>query len=132
MNQRSQTGPAESAAILFEGVTKRFVRTDGSELLAVENVSFAASPGRIVALLGPSGSGKTTLLNMAAGLIEPDAGEVRIAGRGRAGAQPGDGRRHLADGRAFRAPGRADAVRHACAASGASRQPKPQRAFRHP
>jgi ABC-type nitrate/sulfonate/bicarbonate transport system ATPase subunit len=84
MTQRSQADPAERAAILFEGVTKRFVRADGSELLAVENVGFALPAGRIVALLGPSGSGKTTLLNMAAGLIEPDSGEVRIAGRDRA------------------------------------------------
>src|SRR5258706_1890903 len=84
MTQRSDAGPGERAAILFDGVSKRFVRAEGSELLAVENVSFALPYGRIVALLGPSGSGKTTLLNMAAGLIEPDAGEVRIAGRGRA------------------------------------------------
>jgi ABC-type nitrate/sulfonate/bicarbonate transport system ATPase subunit len=84
MTQRSETVPAERAAILFDGVSKRFTRADGSELLAIENVSFALPAGRIVALLGPSGSGKTTLLNMAAGLIEPDAGELRIAGRNRA------------------------------------------------
>jgi ABC-type nitrate/sulfonate/bicarbonate transport system ATPase subunit len=84
MTQRSEAEPAAGAAILFDGVSKRFTRADGSELLAVENVSFALPCGGIVALLGPSGSGKTTLLNMAAGLIEPDAGEVRIAGRDRA------------------------------------------------
>src|SRR6266550_3082463 len=81
MTPRSQTGPVERAAIHFESVSKRFVRADGSELLAIENVGFALPAGRIVALLGPSGSGKTTLLNMAAGLIPPDAGEIRIAGR---------------------------------------------------
>ena len=82
MTQRSEADLAESAAILFDGVSKQFTRADGSELVAIENVRFAVSPGSIVALLGPSGSGKTTLLNMAAGLIEPDAGEIRIAGRG--------------------------------------------------
>src|SRR5258705_13665604 len=83
MTQRSEVDLVERAAILFNGVSKRFVRADGSELLAVENVSFALPSGGIVALLGPSGSGQTTLLNIAAGLIEPDAGEVRIAGRER-------------------------------------------------
>lgn len=80
MEQLLPTGFAEAAAIDFAGVSKWFVRADGSELLAVDKVSFAVPPGSIVALLGPSGSGKTTLLNMAAGLIGPDAGEVRIAG----------------------------------------------------
>jgi NitT/TauT family transport system ATP-binding protein len=84
MTQRSETNLAERAAILFDGVSKRFTRADGSELLAVENVSLALPSNSIVALLGPSGSGKTTLLNLAAGLIEADAGEVRIAGRNRA------------------------------------------------
>jgi ABC-type nitrate/sulfonate/bicarbonate transport system ATPase subunit len=84
MTQRSQADLAERAVILFDGVSKRFARADGSELLAIEDVSFAVPSGSVVALLGPSGSGKTTLLNMAAGLIEPDAGKVRIAGRDRA------------------------------------------------
>src|SRR5258705_12879488 len=84
MTQRSEVDLVERAAIVFDGVSKRFTRADGSELLAVENVSFAVPRGGIVALLGPSGSGKTTLLNLAAGLIEADAGEVRIAGRNRA------------------------------------------------
>jgi ABC-type nitrate/sulfonate/bicarbonate transport system ATPase subunit len=76
--------PAQSAqapAIVFAGVSKRFIRADGSELLAVQDVSFAVAPRSIVALLGPSGSGKTTLLNMAAGLIAPDTGELQVAGR---------------------------------------------------
>ncbi|HET6573671.1 MAG TPA: ATP-binding cassette domain-containing protein [Fimbriiglobus sp.] len=37
--------------------------------------------GDRLALLGPSGSGKTTLLRLVAGLEDPDAGEVHIAGR---------------------------------------------------
>jgi len=35
----------------------------------------------VLAVLGPSGSGKTTLLSLVAGITEPDAGSVRLAGR---------------------------------------------------
>ena len=38
-------------------------------------------PGEFVAVVGPSGSGKSTFLNLAAGLDEPSAGEVRVFGR---------------------------------------------------
>lgn len=34
----------------------------------------------LTVLFGPSGAGKTSILNMVAGLIEPDAGHVRVAG----------------------------------------------------
>ena len=47
---------------------------------ALENVSFAIEPGRIVGLLGPNGSGKTTLIKLANGLLTPDSGEILIAG----------------------------------------------------
>lgn len=48
---------------------------------AVGGVSFTAPEGKVTALLGPSGSGKSTLLRMVAGLEEPDAGSIRIAGQ---------------------------------------------------
>ncbi|MCO7273459.1 MULTISPECIES: ABC transporter ATP-binding protein [Cellulosimicrobium] len=37
--------------------------------------------GEVVALMGPSGSGKSTLLHLLAGLLVPDAGQVRLLGR---------------------------------------------------
>jgi putative ABC transport system ATP-binding protein len=42
------------------------------------NVSIGA--GEILAVMGPSGSGKSTLLHCLAGILVPDAGEVRFAG----------------------------------------------------
>ena len=47
---------------------------------ALENVSFAIEPGRIVGLLGPNGSGKTTLIKLANGLLTPNSGEILIDG----------------------------------------------------
>jgi ABC-2 type transport system ATP-binding protein len=47
----------------------------------VDGVSFEVGPGEIVGLLGPNGAGKTTTLNMVLGILEPDAGSIRIEGR---------------------------------------------------
>lgn len=43
-------------------------------------LSFALVPGEIAGLVGPAGSGKTTLLRVAAGLLRPRTGAVRIWG----------------------------------------------------
>ena len=50
-------------------------------LRAVDGVSFAVEPGRILGLLGPNGAGKTTTVSMISGLLRPDAGEVLVSGR---------------------------------------------------
>ena len=47
----------------------------------IEDLSLSLPAGRIVGLLGPNGSGKTTLIKMAAGLLRPTAGDIRILGR---------------------------------------------------
>jgi NitT/TauT family transport system ATP-binding protein len=62
-------------AIRFERVAKRF-----GDYAAVENVDFEVRPGSFVSLVGPSGCGKSTVLNMAAGLIAPSQGVVRVFG----------------------------------------------------
>lgn len=48
---------------------------------AVRGVSLSLCPGEVLAFLGPNGAGKTTTIKMIAGLIYPDAGWVRIAGK---------------------------------------------------
>lgn len=48
---------------------------------AVADVSLEFGAGTLTALLGPSGCGKSTTLNLVAGLLTPDAGDVRFADR---------------------------------------------------
>ena len=47
---------------------------------ALENISLAVEPGRIVGLLGPNGSGKTTLIKLANGLLRPSEGQILVCG----------------------------------------------------
>ena len=47
---------------------------------ALQDVSLAIEPGRIVGLLGPNGSGKTTLIKLANGLLTPTQGQILIDG----------------------------------------------------
>jgi ABC-type sugar transport system ATPase subunit len=56
---------------------------------ALDGVSIAARPGRVLTLLGPSGCGKTTLLRIVAGLEEPDTGRLELDGRSLLGVPPG-------------------------------------------
>ena len=56
-------------------LTRRF-----GHRVAVEDVTFDIERGDIFALLGPNGAGKTTTLRLLAGLIQPSAGEVHLAG----------------------------------------------------
>jgi nitrate/nitrite transport system ATP-binding protein len=54
---------------------------DGSGRRSVlENISLSIEEGEFVAIVGFSGSGKTTLISTIAGLLKPDAGEVRLRG----------------------------------------------------
>ena len=61
-------------------LTLRRLRKTFGAVVAVDDVSLDAAPGEFLSLVGPSGCGKSTVLRMVAGLVEPDAGEVVLAG----------------------------------------------------
>jgi ABC-type uncharacterized transport system ATPase subunit len=67
---------APAPPLALSGITKRF-----GDLLALEAVDFAVGAGEVVGVLGENGAGKSTLMNVASGLLHPDAGAIRVAGR---------------------------------------------------
>jgi len=54
-------------------LTKKYSATT-----AVDSATVTLEPGRIYGLLGPNGSGKSTFMKLAAGLVHPTSGEIRI------------------------------------------------------
>lgn len=50
------------------------------DVLMLDGASGAVAPGEVLALRGANGSGKTTLLRVIAGILQPTAGTVRVAG----------------------------------------------------
>jgi ABC-2 type transport system ATP-binding protein len=67
-------------AIRAVGLRKQFHSTDGTPVLAVDDVDLTVHPGEIVAFLGPNGAGKTTTVDMLLGLTRPDAGTIEVYG----------------------------------------------------
>ncbi|HEY1332373.1 MAG TPA: ABC transporter ATP-binding protein [Actinomycetota bacterium] len=81
------TTPTRNAAIEVKGLVRHY-----GEIRAVDGVDVRVDAGEIRGLLGPNGAGKTTLLRMLFGLVQPDKGSMRLAGKrvdGRATATPG-------------------------------------------
>jgi ABC-2 type transport system ATP-binding protein len=58
-----------------EGLVKRFGKVE-----ALAGLDLVAGGGQVTAVLGPNGAGKTTFVRMAATLIRPDAGTLRVTG----------------------------------------------------
>jgi NitT/TauT family transport system ATP-binding protein len=79
--------PITDHALVLDNITCTFIdRHDRTQrYTAVRDVTLAIAPGEFVSVVGPTGCGKSTLLNVAAGLLEPSAGSVRVFGEPLAG-----------------------------------------------
>ncbi|MER6731414.1 ABC transporter ATP-binding protein [Streptomyces puniciscabiei] len=72
-------------AIEATGLGKCFGRRGG---WALRDCAFRLPAGRVCALVGPNGAGKSTLLALAAGLLPPTEGRIRVLGTSPAAARP--------------------------------------------
>jgi NitT/TauT family transport system ATP-binding protein len=79
-SQVSGALPDGEAEIELRGVSKRF-KARNRDTLALTGIDLGIRKREFVTLLGQSGCGKTTMLRILAGLTQPTAGEVTIAGR---------------------------------------------------
>jgi ribose transport system ATP-binding protein len=70
------TGVAEAPALSLVSVEKRFPGVH-----ALKNVSIEIKRGEVIGLIGENGAGKSTLMKILSGVYQPDAGEIRIAGK---------------------------------------------------
>ena len=62
--------------IEVDRLTKRYGKT-----IAVDDLSFRVTPGRITGFLGPNGAGKTTTLKAVLGLVHPTSGTTTVFGK---------------------------------------------------
>jgi len=69
------TEPVLAAADLAKAFT-----AGGRRVQALAGVGFGIRAGAVTGLIGPDGAGKTTLMRLAAGLLAPDAGSIRVLG----------------------------------------------------
>ena len=64
------------AVLQLSSIDKRF-----GDVVALDRTDFALRQGTVHALLGENGAGKTSLMRIAFGMVQPDAGIMRVAGR---------------------------------------------------
>lgn len=71
------TAPRLHGRVAFADVS--FVYAGSKKVL--HNITFAAEPGQIVALMGATGSGKSTLINLIARFYDPTGGQINVDGQ---------------------------------------------------
>ena len=83
-----ETASTRDHNVRIENLTKIFEEDDGSEVVAVDDLSIDINRGEFLVLVGPSGCGKTTTLRTVAGLETPTEGMIEIEGKDVTGLEP--------------------------------------------
>jgi ABC-type multidrug transport system fused ATPase/permease subunit len=75
-----RSAPAiEPGAIAFRDVSFHYDRSSRAGA-GIERLNLTIAPGTFLGVSGPTGAGKTTLADLLIGLLEPDSGEITVAG----------------------------------------------------
>lgn len=76
--ERTDTPHSTSATAVVASLDA--VNKNYGDIRALKQVNFRVRAGELVALLGPNGAGKTTAVKLLLGLLQPNAGKVRVFG----------------------------------------------------
>ena len=72
-------------ALALERISVTFVADGVARFTAIKNATLVVRPGEFVSVVGPTGCGKSTVLNVAAGLLAPSTGNVKVFGQNLSG-----------------------------------------------
>lgn len=76
-DEGTQTANREKGTLVFDRVTFRY---PGAETSVLSDISFAARPGEVTAVIGGTGSGKSTLVNLIPRFYDVTEGSIRVNG----------------------------------------------------
>ena len=85
-DHRPANGPiavpaVQTDGLKIQGVSKRYTSRDGTDTVALQDVSLNVGPAEFVTLVGASGCGKSTLLRLVCGLLPTTAGSIVLGGK---------------------------------------------------
>jgi ATP-binding cassette, subfamily B, multidrug efflux pump len=78
-SEEASDAQIKNGRVTFENVSFRYQGAGGEPVL--DNISFTAEPGEVVAILGATGSGKSTLVNLIPRLYDVTEGRILVDGR---------------------------------------------------